>query len=67
MPARGALPVFAAIDNDTVPLPDPVAPPVTVIHESVLTAVHAHPATDVTEMFPVDAADATNRLVDDRV
>ena len=56
VPLRDALPVFAAIDNVTVPLPEPVALLVTAIHESVLTAVHAHPATDVTEMLPVDAA-----------
>ena len=67
MPVRGALPGFAAIDNDTVPLPVPVAPPLTVIHESALTAVHAQPVIDVTEMLPVEAADATDRLVDDRV
>jgi hypothetical protein len=67
VPVRDALPVFAAIDNVTVPLPAPVVPPVTVIHGSALTAVHRHPATDVTEMLPVDAADATERLVDDRL
>jgi hypothetical protein len=67
VPVRDVAPVFAAIDNDTVPLPVPVAPPDTVIHESALTAVHAQPVTDVTEMLPVDAADATERLVDDSV
>lgn len=67
MPVRGVLPALAAIDNDTVPLPVPVAPPDIVIHESALTAVQAQPVMDVTEMLPVDAADATDRLVDDRV
>jgi hypothetical protein len=40
--------------NATEPLPDPVAPDVTVIHGELLTAVHAQPEVVVTdaELFP---------------
>lgn len=37
-----ATPVFAATLNDTEPMPDPVAPLVTVIHSTLLVALHAH-------------------------
>jgi hypothetical protein len=67
VPVRGVLAVFAAIDSDTVPVPLPVAPPVTVIHGSALAAVHEQPATEVTEMLPGEALAATDKLVDDSV
>jgi len=35
-----AAPVFAATVNATLPLPVPLAPDVTVIHEALLVAVH---------------------------
>ena len=41
-------PVFAATEKLTVPLPLPGEPPVTVIHEAVLTAVHSQPVELVT-------------------
>ena len=44
VPVRGAVPGFAATLSVTVPGPTPAAPVVTVIHVSLLTAVHAHPA-----------------------
>jgi hypothetical protein len=39
----------------TVPLPLPLAPPVTVIHEALLTAVHPQPDCAVTATVPVVA------------
>ena len=46
---------FWAIENETDPLPDPVAPEVTVIHGALLTAVHAQvldEAVTFTELDP---------------
>src|SRR4051794_26917664 len=51
-----ALPVVAATLYCTVPLPVPLAPAVTVIQETVLAAVHAHPAAVVTATLPVAPA-----------
>ena len=48
VPARCVVPVFAAIEYPTVPLPLPLAPEVIVIHGTLLDAVHAHPAAAVT-------------------
>ena len=42
-PSRSLLLVFALYLNVTVPLPVPLAPAVTTIHESLLDAVHVHP------------------------
>jgi hypothetical protein len=67
VPVREPLPVLAANESETTPLPVPAAPAVTVIHGSALTAVHAQPAPEVTETVPVDAPDGTERLVDDNV
>ena len=47
-PLRVAPLAFASTLNVTVPGPDPVAPPVTTIHVTALTAVHVHPAPAVT-------------------
>jgi len=41
VPVRAAAP-FAATLNATAPLPMPIAPDVTVIHEALLVAVHWH-------------------------
>jgi hypothetical protein len=46
-PVRAA-PVLAATVKVTDPLPLPVAPEVTVIHCTLLAAVHAHPTAAVT-------------------
>ena len=46
-------PVYAATEYVTVPLPLPLAPPVTVIHEALLVAVQAQPASAVTATAPV--------------
>jgi hypothetical protein len=67
VPERMPLPGLAAIDSDTLPLPLPEVPPVTVIHAAELTAVQAHPAPDVTETAPVAAGAETDRLVVERV
>ncbi len=54
---------FAAALNATVPFPLPLAPLVTVIHEALLVAVHAHPAPAVTVVDPVPPPTATDWLV----
>jgi hypothetical protein len=50
-------PLVDAIARFTVPLPEPLAPDETVIHETLLFAVHAQPppAVTVTAVFPPDA------------
>src|SRR6185312_13244974 len=48
LPLRGVMPGFAAAFNVTVPVPDPVDPAVTVIHEALLVAPQVHPASAVT-------------------
>ena len=58
VPVRRA-PVFAATLNATAPLPDPVAPPVMVIHGALLVAVHVQPTPAVTFTVPVDAVSGT--------
>jgi hypothetical protein len=59
VPVRLDATVLAATANVTEPLPDPVAPPVSVIHEALLAAVHAQPAATVTALLPVPP-DAVN-------
>lgn len=56
-PRRLHVVVFGSTVNDTVPLPEPDAPLVTVIHALLLTAVHGQPAVTVTVLvpFPPDA------------
>ena len=53
VPVRLEATVFAATLNPTVPLPDPVAPLVTVIHAALLAAVHEQPVATVTPLLPV--------------
>jgi hypothetical protein len=43
----------------TVPLPLPLAPDVTVIHDALLTAVHPHPLPAVTVTLPDPPLDPT--------
>ena len=57
VPVRGVVAVFAATLYVTEPLPAPFAPAVTVIHASLLVAVHAHPVAAVTVMVPVSATE----------
>ena len=53
VPARAAPVALGSTLNCTVPPPDPLAPPVTVIHEALLTAVHRQPVPAVTLTEPV--------------
>jgi hypothetical protein len=55
VPVRLDATVFAATLYPTVPLPEPVAPLVTVIHAALLAAVHAQPVAAVTALLPVPA------------
>jgi hypothetical protein len=48
-------------------MPVPLAPPVIVIHETLLTAVHEQLVPVPTERLPVDAVDGTDTLVVDSV
>ena len=56
VPVRLDATVFVATSNVTGPLPDPVAPPVTVIHGALLAAVQLHPVATVTALPPLPAA-----------
>ena len=56
VPVRLEATVFAATSNVTEPLPDPVAPPVSVIQAALLAAVHAQPVAAVTLLLPLPAA-----------
>ena len=56
VPVRMDATVFAATLNAAVPLPDLVAPLVTVIQAALLTAVHAQPAAALTSLLPVPPA-----------
>ena len=58
-----ALPVFAAALNPTEPLPLPLAPEVTVIHDAPLLAVHAQPVAEETLKVPDPPPAATDPLV----
>ena len=53
VPVRDVVAEFAATLNVTVPFPDPLAPPVIVIHVALLAAVHAQPLPLVTVNEPV--------------
>ena len=52
-PLRAVPLTFASTLNVTVPGPDPLAPPVTTIHGTPLTAVHVQPTPAVTVTDPV--------------
>ena len=54
VPVRVAVPVFAATTYVAVPFPEPAAP-VTVIHDTPLTAVHGQPRGAVTLTLPEPA------------
>ncbi len=53
VPASPLVLVLAAIDRPTVPLPEPLAPEVTVIQEALLDAVHEQPLFAVTATLVV--------------
>src|SRR4029453_8175053 len=46
-------PVYGATEKVTVPFPLPLSPPVMVIQEALLWAVHGHPVPAVTITLPV--------------
>ncbi len=54
---------FAVTLNVTVPLPDPLAPAVTVIHVAPLVAVHEHPLAAETVTLLLPAVAPTDALV----
>src|SRR5690348_16140538 len=60
VPVRRAPVVFAAMLNWTDPPPLPVAPAVSVIHGTLLEAVHVQPALAVTVTVPLPPACATS-------
>jgi hypothetical protein len=63
VPVRELVFGFAAALNATVPVPVPLAPLVTVSQAvSLLTPVHAHPASVVTVVDPVPPAATTDWL-----
>ena len=62
LPLRPAVAVLAATEKITVPLPDPLAPAVTVIHPVPLTAVQPQPVPLLTVTEPVPLAAATDAL-----
>ena len=66
-PARPWPEVLAAALNETVPLPVPLASPVTVNQPVLLVAVHAHPVVALTEVDDAPPVAATVRLVGDSV
>lgn len=59
VPVRDVVVGFAATVYETLPLPLPVAPLLTVIHEELLAAVHAQPVAAVTLMVPAPPSAAT--------
>ena len=60
VPLRALVVEFAAAENATVPLPEPLAPDVIVNHESLLAAVQLQPASVVTPVDPVPPAAVTD-------
>jgi len=56
VPVRLEATGFAAMSNVAEPLPDPVAPPVSVIQAALLAAVHAQPVARVTVLLPLPPA-----------
>jgi hypothetical protein len=52
--------LFAPTVSRTDPLPEPAPPEVTVIHETLLTAVHVHPTDAVTATVTSSPAAATD-------
>ena len=67
VPLREAPVVLAAKLNVTEPMPDPLAPAVTVIHDVVVVAVQEHDVPDVTLSVRLVASASTSKLVGVRV
>lgn len=68
VPVRAVVLLFAAMEKATVPLPVPLAPEVTVIHDgSLLTAVHVQMAFEVVSVTVlVVAAAPVEKLLADK-
>jgi hypothetical protein len=56
VPRRDVRPVFAAIANDTAPLPVPLAPPVIVSQVAGVLAFQLHESAAATEIVPLEAS-----------
>lgn len=67
VPDRDALLGFAVTLYETVPLPLPLVPPVTVIQAALLVAVHAQPAAVVTVTVPLVATAVLSSTDDGRM
>ena len=67
VPVRAVPVVLAATLNVTEPMPDPLAPAVTVIHYVVVVAVQAQDVPDVTLSVRLLASASTAKLVGVRV
>lgn len=67
VPLRLDVDVFAVAVYPTVPLPEPLAPAVMVIHEAPLDAVHAQADGSVTETVPWAPLAATEAVRGDSV
>ena len=67
VPVREAPVVLAATLNVTEPMPDPLAPAVTVIHDVVVVAVQAQDVPEVTLRVRLLARASTAKLVGVRV
>jgi hypothetical protein len=63
VPVRVDVEVFALTLKLVVPFAVPDAPPVTVIHDALLTAVHAQPVPAVTVALPVPPPEAIDSVV----
>ena len=64
---RDAVAVFAVALTLTVPLPDPLAPLVTVSHDALLVAVQVQPVAAVTVTAPLPPPDTMLKAVADSV
>ena len=67
VPVRDAVLGFAATSYETVPLPLPLVPPVSVIQAALLVAVHAQPAPAVTVTVPLVATDVLSNADEGRI
>ena len=63
VPVRAAPVVLAATLNVTEPMPDPLAPAVTVIQDVVVVAVQEHDVPEVTLSVRLVASASTSKLV----
>ena len=63
VPVRCVVAVLASTLTVTLPFPAPLAPPVTVIHEAELVAVHVQPVAAVTATLLVSPAASIVRVV----